>query len=155
LRGFDHEFEIRRHFGCPGLQHRGFGHAIERVVDLHGSKMLAVEAKHLLVRQILRVERSLPFLVGIPARADVKVHSFAHGIQTLLTPLYLQGVFFSFFVASRTARALRSCFLSTPSMSSGSLFGVQPKQGTPPSASFLATFSSKVGMPLSDNASRQ
>ena len=36
----------------------------------------------------------------------------------------------SFFVAIRAASALRSCFFSTPSISSGNLFGVQPKQGT-------------------------
>src|SRR5215213_9056671 len=61
----------------------------------------------------------------------------------------------SFFVAMRAARALRSCFFKTPSISSGSLLGVQPKHGTPNSEILRATCSSKVGTPLSESASRQ
>src|SRR5437867_5869897 len=60
-----------------------------------------------------------------------------------------------FFAAMRAASAFRSCFLSTPSINSGSLLGVQPKQGTPNSEIFFARRSSKLGMPLSDKASRQ
>src|ERR1043166_7331258 len=61
---------------------------------------------------------------------------------------------FTFLVATRAASVLRSCFLSTPSISSGSLFGVQPKQGTPNSEIFFARRSSKLGTPLSDKARR-
>jgi hypothetical protein len=40
------------------------------------------------------------------------------------------------FVGSRAASAFKSCFFKTPSIKSGSLFGVRPKQETPPSESF-------------------
>src|SRR5206468_958729 len=57
----------------PRFQDRRLGHAVERVIDLDRPKALAVIAEHLLVRQVLGIERALPLLVRIAAGADVEV----------------------------------------------------------------------------------
>ena len=74
LRGLEHELEIGGNLGGPCFQDRRLGHAIKRVVDLDRAETLAVESEHLLVRQFIGIERTLPFLVGIAAGADVEVH---------------------------------------------------------------------------------
>src|SRR5262249_45890797 len=74
LRCLEHELEIGGNRVGPAYQDRSLGQAIERAVDLNGTKTLAVETEHLLGRQVLGIERALPFLVGIAARTDVEVH---------------------------------------------------------------------------------
>src|SRR5262249_31305808 len=60
LWGFEDEFKCCWHFRDPSFQDRGFGHSVESVVNLDGAKSFAVIAQHLLLGQILGIERSLP-----------------------------------------------------------------------------------------------
>jgi hypothetical protein len=48
------------------VQKRGLGgHAIEAVIDFDRGELLGVEAEHLLVRQLFRVEAALPLFIGV------------------------------------------------------------------------------------------
>ncbi len=63
-RRLDREPEVRRRCLCPSLEHVGLGHAIEGVVDLDGRQAFRVPREHRLRFDVLRIEVSLPFLVG-------------------------------------------------------------------------------------------
>src|SRR6267142_206276 len=73
---FQNKLELRRNLLRPAIQNRFLGHAIERIINFDGAKAFTVEMKHLFIRQVLRIKRSLPLLVGIAAGADVEVHIF-------------------------------------------------------------------------------
>ena len=75
LRRLEDELKVGGDLARPGFEHRGLGHAIEGVVDLDRLEPLGVVTQHLLVRQFLRIEAPLPFLVGVAARADLDLHA--------------------------------------------------------------------------------
>jgi hypothetical protein len=74
LRGFECESEFATHLLRPTLDVGQRGHAVERLVDLNGAKMLAVKGEHPIVGQLLRVELPLPRLVRVAAGACIQTH---------------------------------------------------------------------------------
>src|SRR6185503_9521856 len=75
LRRLENEREVLRHFGGPALERRQVRHAIKRVVHLDRREMPGVVAKHVLRRQLLGIEVSLPFLVRPAARSRSDPHA--------------------------------------------------------------------------------
>ena len=72
--GFEDETKIRRHLLGPALEHRSFGKAVERVIDFDSWQTLGVERQHLIVLQVLRIERAFPFFVAEPAGSEAEPH---------------------------------------------------------------------------------
>ena len=70
-RGFDRETESFGNLCDPVLHDFPLWQAVEGVVDLYRRKVLPIEGKHVLVRQLLGIEGTLPLLVTKTARADV------------------------------------------------------------------------------------
>jgi hypothetical protein len=73
-RRLDREAERRRHRLHPLLQHRGLGHLVEGVVDLHRRQPLGIERQHRVRRDLLGIEAALPLLEGIAAGARPQLH---------------------------------------------------------------------------------
>ncbi len=71
-RRLDRETEMFRRRRRPGLEHRGLGHPVERVVDLDRGEPPGVPAQHFLGLDLLRIEVALPFLERIAACAGQK-----------------------------------------------------------------------------------
>src|SRR5581483_1745000 len=72
----DREPEVLRRRLCPVLDHLRLGHPIEGVVDLDCRKAPGVPGQHGVRLDVLRIEVSLPFLVGVSARACREPRSF-------------------------------------------------------------------------------
>src|SRR4029077_10528404 len=68
------EGERLRDLRRPPLQHAFPRQAVEGVVDLHRRKPAPVKREHSVVFQVARIERSLPLLERVAARAGLEVH---------------------------------------------------------------------------------
>jgi hypothetical protein len=73
-RSFEHELETGGNFARPCFQDRCLRHVIKGVVYLGRSKTLTVIVEHPFRGQVIGIETSLLFLVGVTACADVEVH---------------------------------------------------------------------------------
>src|SRR5690606_21645638 len=74
LARLDRERKGIRHLRRPLEQHVLRGQAVEGGVDLDRGKLAGVEAEHGVVLEIVGVERPLPLLERVPARAGKQPH---------------------------------------------------------------------------------
>src|SRR5439155_12818940 len=74
LGGLQDEDESIRGLRRPAGQQVAVRHPVEGVVDLDGGEALGVEAQHLRLLHLLRIERALPLLVAVAARPDQNPH---------------------------------------------------------------------------------
>src|SRR5688572_5135517 len=100
LARLDRERELLGHLRGPLPQHVLFRHPVERVVDLDGGKPRGVVAEPAIAFQVVRVERPLPLLERIAARAREQLH------DTMRPALAASG--FSVFARLALSASMRS-----------------------------------------------
>src|SRR5687767_10785725 len=71
-RGFHRETEIIRYLRLPVFDHAFLGHLVESVVEFDRLQARSVIGEHVLSPDLLGIKTSLPFLVTVAARPDVK-----------------------------------------------------------------------------------
>ncbi len=74
LARLDREREGLRHLRRPLLEHALLRQPVERVVDLDGGKPARVVAKPAVLLEVGGIERALPLLERVPARAGEQLH---------------------------------------------------------------------------------
>src|SRR5262245_15469458 len=85
LVGFQHKLKIAAYLGRPLPERRGPREHAVRVVDLDGTKILAVECEHLFFGEVFGIKRALPRRIRIAAGADVEVHGRPAARQNQVT----------------------------------------------------------------------